>query len=118
MPIRPPARRLIFELAIAVAIYIGALGASLLVALFISSILVALIPSKGEGALFQQPAILNCVLLVINPALFASVAANHCRRAPAYFIPLAPALGLSQTVLLWRRNSLSAEQTMAAVFRL
>jgi hypothetical protein len=116
MPIEPPVRSLVSELVIAALIYAGSFGASLLVGLSISAIALGLIPGSDEGSLFLQPAIMNCAILLVNPVIFAAVAANHCRRTPSFLIPLTAVLGLRQTVLLWRRGSFSVVEAIAAVF--
>lgn len=116
MRTRPPDRALVSELVISALIYAGSLAASLLIGLCVSVLAVAVIPNNIEGALFRQPAILNCAILAMNPFIFAFVAANHCRRTPIYFIPLTAVFGLRQTFLLWTRNSFTAGEVYASVF--
>jgi hypothetical protein len=68
----------------------------MLAGLVLSAIPLTLSRSANEGALFLQLLIFNCVTLFINPVLFATIAANHCRRVPAYFVPL--------TLIPWLRQ--------------
>jgi hypothetical protein len=68
----------------------------MLAGLALSAIPLALFRSTDEGVLFLQLFIFNCITLLINPVLFATIAANHCRRVPAYFVPL--------TVIPWLRQ--------------
>ena len=99
-----PSRSLISEVGITALIFVGALAASFLNALCISAVIVAMLPGKDEGALFLQPLILGCVGLLLNPPIFASIAANHCRQVPGYFILLTPILWLGQFGFLWREH--------------
>jgi hypothetical protein len=69
-------------------ILIAASAASMLAGLVLSAIPLTLFRSADEGVLFLQVAIFNCIILLINPVLFATIAANHCRRVPSYFVPL------------------------------
>lgn len=100
----PPSRSLISEVGITALIYVGALAASFLSALCISAVIVAMLPGDNEGSLFLQPMILACVGLLFNPAILVSIAANHCRRVPAYYVPLTPILWLGQFGFVWREH--------------
>jgi hypothetical protein len=103
-PVGSPSRHLSTEIIVGALIFVGAIGASVLGSLLISAAITALLPGSDEGALFLVPATVNCSGLLVNPAIFAAVAANHCRRVPAYFIPLTPLLWMGQFVFLWREH--------------
>jgi hypothetical protein len=90
----PPHRQLFSEIVLTILIYVGALAASMLVSLVLSFIPMALMRGNDEGALFMQPVITNCIALLVSPTLFATIAANHCRRTPVYFVVLTPVPGL------------------------
>jgi hypothetical protein len=60
-----------------------------------------------------MPAILNCAILLVNPAIFASIAANHCRRVPPYFIALTPVPWLTQSAFLWREHLVFGSEPIA-----
>src|SRR5690348_17157200 len=103
MAIGPPPRRLLYEIVIATLIYVGSVAASMLAALCLSVVPMAFVDSTGESALFLQPVFSNFIALLIGPAIFASIAANHCRRIPAYLVALMPILWLVQFAW-WRRE--------------
>jgi hypothetical protein len=84
------------EILLALLILIGASAASMLVGLVLSAISLSLFRGGDEGVLFLQPVIFECITLLIGPVLFATIAANHCRRVPAYFLPL--------TLIPWLRQ--------------
>jgi len=84
----PPIRGAASEIVLTALIFIGASAASMLAGLALSAIPLALFRSTDEGVLFLQLFIFNCITLLINPVLFATIAANHCRRVPVYFVPL------------------------------
>jgi hypothetical protein len=92
----PPARGAASEILLTALIFIGVSAASMLAGLALSAIALALFRSTDEGVLFLQLFIFNCITLLINPVLFATIAANHCRRVPAYFVPV--------TVIPWLRQ--------------
>ena len=100
----PPPRRLSTELILATLIYVGALAASVLASMCLSGAVAALLPDGDEGSPFALLAIWICVGMLVNPAIFAAVAANHCRRLPVYYLPLTPVLWLGQFVILWRER--------------
>jgi hypothetical protein len=104
MPIGPPERPLVSEAAIAAAIFVGAFSASWLAALCLSAVPMALLRSTDEGALFLQPAVSNCIGLLVNPVIFATFAGNHCRRVPLYFTAVTPLLWLMQFGFFWRQH--------------
>jgi len=90
----PPVRGAASEILLTALIFIGASAASMLAGLALSAIPLVLFRSTDEGVLFLQ--LFNCITLLINPVLFATIAANHCRGVPAYFVPL--------TVIPWLRQ--------------
>lgn len=117
MPIGPPARRLSSELAIAALIFVGALSASVLVAMICSSLIIALIQAifhvNDEGLFFLQPAVITCAALLLNPGIFIAVASNHCRKVPRYFVVVTPVPWLLNFFLLWRYHQALASEPLA-----
>jgi hypothetical protein len=115
MPIGPPSRTLVSELSIAVLVYVGALSASVIVALCLSAAVVAILPGNGEGGLFLQSAISNCVGFLLNPTIFAAVVSNHCRRVSPYLIVLTLIPWLMQFILFRRGNLIVSGEPVAAL---
>ena len=120
MPIGPPSRSLRSEIAIATLIFIGALAASMLASLCLPFILSAvparLSPGNDEGAvLVFYTVVSNCIGLLVNPVIFVSVAANHCRRVTPYFAALTPIIWLLQLGSLWRQHWIATGQPLFAL---
>jgi|SRR5579864_7107163 len=117
MLIGPPSRNLASEIAIAALIFVGALAAAMLAALCLSAIPMMLIPGNDEGPLFLEPGISNSIGLLVNPVIFTSIAANHCRRVTPYFVPLTTVVWLLQFVFLRRQHlSFEGEPVAATAF--
>ena len=83
----------------------------MLAGLALSAIPLARFRSTDEGV---QLLIFDCITLLINPVLFATIAANHCRRVPAYFVPLAVIPWLRQISRLGQGEMIATGISVAA----
>jgi hypothetical protein len=114
----PPVRGMVSEVLLTALIFIGAGAASMLTGLVLSAIPLTLLRGADEGALFLQLLVFNCITLLINPVLFAAIAANHCRRVPAYFVPLTIIPWLGQISRFEHREMIATGISAAAAMAL
>ena len=108
----PPIRSVVSEFSILLLILGGTLASSILAAMTFSMIPMAFFNANDEGPLFLQPAIMNLVGVVSCPIIFATIASNHCRRFPGYFLPLTVAFWFFPVEVLRRHNLMVRFQWM------
>jgi hypothetical protein len=104
MPPIPPTRTRLSELGIATLVFIGALSVSVIAGLCVSVALIALFQISEGSAFLFLPAFFICTGLLVDPAIFAAVLSNHCRRVSPYLIVPTVAPWLIDFVLLSRRD--------------
>jgi hypothetical protein len=114
----PPSRQLIAEIAVGMLIFVGALAASLIVSVwllfFFSAISGLLIPQAAFAVGLWFTAVFNWIGLLVNPVIFVSIAANHCRRVTLYFAALTPIYWLLQLGFFrWQHLRLRGEMPAA-----
>ena len=116
MPPIPPTRTRLSELGIATLVFIGALSVSVIAGLCVSVAVIALFQIGEDSAFLFLPAFFICTGLLVNPAIFAAVLSNHCRRVSPYLIIPTVAPWLIDFVVLSRRDpALGGELAAVAV---
>jgi hypothetical protein len=103
------------ELGIAALVFIGSLSVSVIAGFCVSVAVSALFKIGEDSAFLFLPAFFICTGLLVNPAIFATVLSNHCRRVSPYLIVSTVAPWLIDFVLLSRRDPALRAEVAAAV---